>query len=287
MANERVSVHGMWSSRAVFVMATVGSAVGLGNVWKFPYITGEYGGGAFVLVYLLCIALIGIPIMMAEVMLGRRGRQSPINTMRTLAYEEKVSPNWRWLGWAGVLAGFLILSFYSVIAGWALYYIGEMADGAFYQASAETAAATFERFLSDPLQMILWQTLFMAATVFIIAKGVIKGLEKAIRWFMPLLFILLFAFTLGIAPAPLGRVDPLLIPPDPNDQRNIFLEIRAGTGGAEAALFAGDLHRMYLRYAEAQGEDQQCCRKGRRSRFSACRAVRCPRTCELDRRDHI
>ena len=82
MSNERVSVHGMWSSRAVFIMATIGSAVGLGNIWKFPYITGEYGGGAFVIVYLMCIALIGIPIMMAEILLGRRGRASPITTMK-------------------------------------------------------------------------------------------------------------------------------------------------------------------------------------------------------------
>ena len=191
MAASTESRHGMWSSRWLFVLAAAGSAVGLGNIWKFPYITGENGGGAFVLIYLACVAFVGLPIMMAEVLLGREGRQSPINTMRTLAQRHNRNPLWVLLGWMGVLAGFLILSYYVVIAGWALYYVGEMADGAFYQASAETASATFSRFQADPLQMILWQTLFMVVTVFIISKGVIKGLERAIRWFMPLLFMLL------------------------------------------------------------------------------------------------
>ena len=117
------SIHGQWSSRWAFILAATGSAVGLGNIWKFPYITGENGGGAFVIVYLVCIATIGIPIMMAEIMLGRRGRQSPINTMKTLAIESGHHPSWQMLGFLGVLAGFLILSYYSVIAGWALGYI--------------------------------------------------------------------------------------------------------------------------------------------------------------------
>jgi len=118
MAEPRKSIHGEWSSRLAFVLAATGSAVGLGNIWKFPYITGENGGGAFVLVYLVCVAVIGIPIMMSEVLLGRRGRQSPINTMRALAEDEGRSRLWSLLGWSGVIAGFLILSYYSVIAGW-------------------------------------------------------------------------------------------------------------------------------------------------------------------------
>ena len=110
MASVRESIHGQWASRLAFVLAATGSAVGLGNIWKFPYIAGENGGGAFVLIYLMCIAVIGIPIMMAEVLLGRRGRQSPINTMRTLAAEEHANRHRKWLGWAGMLAGCLILS---------------------------------------------------------------------------------------------------------------------------------------------------------------------------------
>ncbi|MEW8394253.1 MAG: sodium-dependent transporter, partial [Candidatus Thiodiazotropha sp.] len=97
---ERQSIHGQWSSRLIFILAATGSAVGLGNVWKFPYITGENGGGAFVLFYLLCIAIVGLPIMMAEIMLGRRGRQSPINTMTTLSEEEGANRQWSLVGWS-------------------------------------------------------------------------------------------------------------------------------------------------------------------------------------------
>ncbi|MFU8813802.1 MAG: sodium-dependent transporter [Pseudomonadales bacterium] len=192
MAVTTESRHGMWSSRWLFVMAAAGSAVGLGNIWKFPYITGENGGGAFVLIYLVCVAVVGIPIMMAEVLLGREGRQSPINTMRSLVQQHHRRPSWVLVGWLGVVAGFLILSYYAVIAGWAFYYVGQMAMGTFEQASGEMAAATFDEFLTSPWQLLLWQTLFMIATVFIIARGVIRGLEAAIRWFMPMLFLLLF-----------------------------------------------------------------------------------------------
>ncbi|UCH54048.1 MAG: sodium-dependent transporter, partial [Pseudomonadota bacterium] len=102
----RQSIHGEWSSRWAFVLAAAGSAVGLGNIWKFPYLAGENGGGAFVLVYLACVLVVGLPIMMAEIMLGRRGRRSPINTMRVLAHEARLSRHWQWLGWGGVLAAY-------------------------------------------------------------------------------------------------------------------------------------------------------------------------------------
>ncbi|MEQ8861632.1 MAG: sodium-dependent transporter [Pseudomonadales bacterium] len=192
MAVSSESRHGMWSSRWLFVLAAAGSAVGLGNIWKFPYIAGENGGGAFVLIYLGCVAFVGIPIMMAEVLIGREGRQSPINTMRALVQQHHRNAAWVLIGWMGVLAGFLILSYYTVIAGWALFYVLQMARGVMDGATGEFAAATFNDFLADPWQLVFWQTLFMVATVFIISRGVIKGLETAIRWFMPLLFVLLF-----------------------------------------------------------------------------------------------
>ena len=191
MAFSSESRHGMWSSRWLFVLAAAGSAVGLGNIWKFPYIAGENGGGAFVLVYLVCVALVGVPIMIAEVLIGREGRQSPINTMRFLTQQHHKRPAWVLIGWMGVLAGFLILSYYAVIAGWAIYYILRMADGTFVGVSAEYANQAFNEFLANPWQMLLWHTLFMAVTVVIVGRGVIKGLETAIRWFMPLLFVLL------------------------------------------------------------------------------------------------
>ena len=117
---KRSSLHGHWSSRMAFILAVTGSAVGLGNIWKFPYIAGQNGGGAFVLVYLVCVVLIGMPVMMSEILIGRRGRRNPVATMKLLGEEEGSSSRWGWVGAMGVLAGIFILSYYSVIAGWTL-----------------------------------------------------------------------------------------------------------------------------------------------------------------------
>ena len=200
--SDRVSIHGEWSSRWAFILAATGSAVGLGNIWKFPYIAGENGGGAFVLVYLLCIALIGVPVMIAEIMLGRRGRRSPINAMRALASEEGRSSRWQYLGWIGVITGFLILSYYSVIAGWALHYVVYAIEGAFAGFSGESAKAAFGDMVADPQGLLFWHTLFMAMTLFVVMRGVRDGLEHAVRILMPLLFLLLlvlvgYAMTTG------------------------------------------------------------------------------------------
>jgi len=187
---KKISAQGEWSTRLAFIFAATGSAVGLGNIWKFPYITGENGGGAFVLVYLLCIALIGVPIMMAEILLGRRGRQSPINTMRDLAKEAGAKPYWRWLGWLGVIAGFLILSYYSVIAGWAMAYFVRVSTGVFEGATADGVSSIFGQFIADPEKLLAWHSLFMIMTMLVVARGV-KGLERAVRFLMPALLVLL------------------------------------------------------------------------------------------------
>ncbi len=196
------SVHGMWSTRLAFILAATGSAVGLGNIWRFPYTAGEYGGGAFVLVYLLCVAAIGIPIMMAEIMLGRRGRQSPINTMRTLARRNGSSPAWQLLGWMGIVTGFLILSFYSVIAGWTMAYAVRAAAGVFTGIDAARADAVFGGLVGDAERLLAWHTVFMTLCVLVVARGVASGLEKAVRFLMPALFLLLvlmvgYAFSTG------------------------------------------------------------------------------------------
>ena len=190
MTNKK-SIHGEWSSRFAFILAATGSAVGLGNIWKFPYITGENGGGAFVLIYLLCILAIGIPIMMAEIMLGRRGRQSPINTMKELAKEAGADTNWHYLGWLGVIAGFLILSYYSVIAGWAGAYVLKSVTGSFSDGSAMEIKGIFDSFTDSPLQLMFWHTLFMTVTMYVVSQGVKRGLEKAVRFLMPSLFVIL------------------------------------------------------------------------------------------------
>ena len=191
MAGVKESIHGEWSGRWAFILAATGSAVGLGNIWKFPYIAGENGGGAFVLIYLICIAVIGVPIMMAEIMLGRRGKKSPMNTMNDLAIEAGHSTRWEYLGWMGVLAGFLILSYYSVIAGWAMDYVFESLLGNYDDATPGEVGKLFGKLVSDPIQLIAWHSLFMLMTMMIVARGVEAGLEKAVRLLMPALFILL------------------------------------------------------------------------------------------------
>lgn len=191
MSELRDSIHGQWSGRWAFILAATGSAVGLGNIWKFPYITGDNGGGAFVLVYLLCILLIGLPIMVAEVMLGRRGRRSPINTMYHLAKEEGRLPTWRLLGWMGVVAGFLILSYYAVVAGWALAYLSRAFGGGFEGITPDQAEGMFVGLISDPERLLAWHTIFMVMTMVIVARGVRGGLERAVRFLMPALLVLL------------------------------------------------------------------------------------------------
>lgn len=191
MTRKRKSIHGQWSSRWVFILAATGSAVGLGNVWRFPYIAGENGGGAFVLVYICCVMVVGIPIMMAEILLGRRGRQSPINTMQTLAEEEGLNTGWRYLGWLGVVAGFCILSFYSVVAGWTIDYIVRSASGEFIIATDGEITDIFSDLLANPERLLALHTMFMMLTVIVVAMGVKSGLERAVKFLMPTLFLLL------------------------------------------------------------------------------------------------
>ena len=191
MTEQRTSLHGHWSSRAAFILAVAGSAVGLGNIWRFPYMAGENGGGAFVLVYLACVVIVGLPIMMSEILLGRRGRRNPVATMRLIGEEEAGTTEWRWVGILGVATGFLILSFYSVIAGWAMAYIFEGGSGIFEGAGTEVVDGVFTGLIADPVRTGLWHTVFMALTVFIVALGVERGLERAVRVLMPALFLLL------------------------------------------------------------------------------------------------
>jgi len=175
----------------MFILAAAGSAVGLGNIWRFPYLAGENGGGVFVLAYLVCIGFIGLPILISEILLGRAGRQSPIGAMVALADSVGVSRRWSVIGWMGALAGFMILSFYGVIAGWAMAYVPSTLSGTFVSISAIEAERSFEAFISDPWQVVGWQSLFMLLTIFIAARGVGRGLETTVRYLMPALFGLL------------------------------------------------------------------------------------------------
>ncbi|MEC8077555.1 MAG: sodium-dependent transporter [Pseudomonadota bacterium] len=216
MSNNRKSIHGQWSSKLLFIFAATGSAVGLGNIWKFPWMTAESGGGAFVLIYILSVIFLALPIMCAEILIGKRGKQNPVNTLRTLSSEasyytkdESDSPlnrtvkvkkqfdnndlfsNWELVGWMGITAGILILSFYSVIAGWTLSYIIKSISGSFALITAAGSTAKFETFISDPEKLILWHTLFMILTCYIVSKGIKSGIERAIKFLIPGLFVLL------------------------------------------------------------------------------------------------
>lgn len=186
------SIHGMWSSRLAFILAATGSAVGLGNIWRFPYITSENGGGVFVLVYLACIVLVGLPIMFSEIMIGRRGRMSPINSLRELSDDAGASRAWMGLGVLGVIAGFLILSFYSVVAGWTLhygwlYFLELIGSGE----PITNPGETFGSLLGNAGKITFWHGLFMLMTVSVVAFGVEKGLERGVSILMPVLFMLL------------------------------------------------------------------------------------------------
>lgn len=189
--SRRLSLHGHWSSRLAFILAVTGSAVGLGNIWKFPYVAGQNGGGAFVLVYLVCVAIIGLPVMMGEILIGRRGRRNPVATMALLGEEEGSTGQWRWVGLTGIVAGTLILSYYSVIAGWTLAYVPKSAAGAFSGATAEDIAAIFATFTGNWAQSAIAHTVFMAITVLVVARGVERGLEQAVTFMVPALLVLM------------------------------------------------------------------------------------------------
>ncbi|WP_220217569.1 sodium-dependent transporter [Gilliamella sp. ESL0405] len=183
--------HSQWSSRMGFMLAAAGSAVGLGNIWKFPYMAGQMGGSAFVLTYLLFMFIIGMPILVLEWLIGRRGQKNPIHTMEDVAVSEGHSKSWRWVGIIGVLGSFLILSFYSVIGGWATDYIVLAAKGTFEGVNGKTTALIFDNFKADVGSLLTWHTVFMFATAFIVALGVGAGLERGCKLMMPGLGILL------------------------------------------------------------------------------------------------
>jgi len=177
-----------WGSKIGFVLAAAGSAIGLGNIWKFPYIAGENGGASFVLVYLICIAIIGLPVLIAEILIGRTTQRNPVGAF----YKLSNSKIWASLGGLGVIAGFMILSFYAIIAGWSLGYIIEAIVGNFYIWPEPAAAADhFQNLVSNPTWIIGYFTLFMILTVAIVFAGVQKGIERASKIMMPILLILL------------------------------------------------------------------------------------------------
>jgi NSS family neurotransmitter:Na+ symporter len=179
-----------WSSGLTFILAAVGAAVGLGNIWKFPYVAGVSGGGAFVLVYLLCVVVVAIPILIAELLIGRCGNGSPPMAMRRVAEASGRSSAWSIVGIVGMLVGYLIATYYSVIAGWTLVYIYKAASD-FGGANVMEVAGQFDQLLADPVTMTIWHTVFMCIALVIVGRGLRRGIERVVKLLMPALFAML------------------------------------------------------------------------------------------------
>jgi NSS family neurotransmitter:Na+ symporter len=183
-----MAMRAHWTSRLGFVLAAAGSAVGLGNIWKFPYMAGQNGGGAFVLIYVLCVVAVGLPILMAEVYIGREAQRNVVG-----AFEAVHRPRtpWRLTGWLGLASAFLILSFYSVVGGWVLAFEAYAVLGDLTGPGDEAVRGALPALFQSPVALVFWHTVFMALTVAIVARGVAAGIERANRVMMPALFVLL------------------------------------------------------------------------------------------------
>lgn len=204
-----------WSSHIAFLLACVGAAIGLGNIWKFPYMAGTQGGGAFVLVYLATIFLIAIPIAAAELVTGRMARRNAVDSVIYLVRDRKNAPLYGLAGFVGVLASFMLLTFYPVIAGWVMAYLGRSLAGGFSGFDSAQAALEFGLLLADPVEMIFWQVAFLALTGFIIARDIRTGLEKANLFMMPALFLMLVMVVIyGAVEGDIGAAVGFLFTPD-------------------------------------------------------------------------
>ncbi|RLA45314.1 MAG: sodium-dependent transporter [Gammaproteobacteria bacterium] len=180
-----------WSSRFAFLMASVGFAVGLGNIWRFPYVAGENGGAAFVLVYLACAFGIGVPILMAELLIGRRGQGSPPSAMASVATQSGRSTRWKWVGGMGLLAAYTIEIIYAVVVGWVLWYLYKAVTSGFSGVDAVAAKAQFASVLDSNLGMLFWTLVGLAITGWIVYAGIHNGIERAVSVMMPSMFLLL------------------------------------------------------------------------------------------------
>ncbi|WP_164117899.1 sodium-dependent transporter [Sphingorhabdus sp. Alg239-R122] len=217
-----------WSSRTAFVLAAVGAAVGLGNLWRFPTLAGESGGGAFVLVYVGCVILIGLPLVLSEILIGRAGRSDAVDSVRNVAKASGISEKWQIFGWFEIIAAFFILTFYSVVAGWVIYYIGVMLGdflsalgageplrGALAGETSEQITGRMGALFENVPMLVAMHTLFMLITIGIVAQGVTDGIEKAAMFLMPAFFVLLVLITIyGAFTGDFGRAAEFLFTPD-------------------------------------------------------------------------
>lgn len=202
-----------WSSARVMILAAGGAAIGFNNFWQFPALLREHGGGAFLLAYLFCVVVIGVPLLMSEFMLGQQGQGTPVSTFRRLAQRVRADRNWTLVGGLCVLAGFLVLSYLSVVAGWTLAFTARSALGQFVGQTADGIASIFGALIRDPEKQLFWYTLFVLSLIPVAGRGVRGGIEVVVRVAVPLLFallVVLFAYAIVMDPA-LQAFQPLLL----------------------------------------------------------------------------
>ena len=247
---KQLKSHGAWIGKWTFILAATGSAVGLGNIWGFPYKAGTNGGGAFVLIYLGCILIIGLPIMISEIVIGRKAGNSPINAMKNVALESKKSSVWQVVGWSGIFAGILILSFYSVIAGICLNYI-------FISATSSGTISSPDQFssvISSPSNLIIWHTIFMVMTALIVSAGIKDGIGRMVKILMPMLgFLMIFMVIYSMINGDFTKAFSFLFAPDFSDVTSDTLLQAMGQAFFSLSLGMGSI----MAYGAYMPKDQQ------------------------------
>lgn len=183
--------HEKWSSSSVFLLATIGAAVGLGNLWRFPFVVGQNGGAAFLIIYVGFVLLLGVPVMMAELAMGRRGGGSPVASMHNLAREAGASGSWSVIGWISILIPVIGMSYYGIVGGWSIDYVFKAAMNSFAGFSGEESGNAFKALVASPWRLLLFHGLFIGSGVIVVARGVGKGIETVSKYMMPALFAIL------------------------------------------------------------------------------------------------
>ncbi|WP_022696531.1 sodium-dependent transporter [Euryhalocaulis caribicus] len=243
MVQPGAGVHEHWSSRFAFLMAAIGSSVGLGNFWRFPFTAGENGGGAFIIIYLFCVALVAFPALVAEYVLGRRGGYSAVGTIGALAQESGRSRRWEGMGWLGILTSLFIVTFYSVVAGWVIAYAQFAFSGDFASGAPEEIQAKFSELTSNPGRQLLYHAAFVALTVFIIARGIKRGIEAAVKFLMPAFFIMLLGVVAyALIEGDVGQAASFLLRPD--FSQVTFTTVQVALGQALFSVGVGSVLMM-------------------------------------------
>lgn len=233
MAGAAGNHRGTWGSKVAFILAAAGSAIGLGNIWGFPTQVGLHGGAGFVLVYLACVFLVGVPVMIAELTIGRATKRDAVGAFKALA----PGSSWKWVGALGVVTGLVILSYYSVIAGWTVKYLWFTVEGGLRGSDPAQINAVFTDFLNSP-EPILYHLIFMALTIWVVTGGIEGGIEKVTTILMPFLFVILVLLVIRSVTLP-GASEGIEFYLRPDFSKISFRVVLAALGQAFFSLSLG------------------------------------------------